>query len=191
MRGPRFIGLCTGRCGSRYLAEILNSAGIPTFHEKNHNLKQWAGPNMLGEISGHFVMQMDPWPEARVWHFTRHPQPFVTSLLKFGFWNLHAPTIHPFLKRTCDLVSSSFRYWVTWNQKIMEIPEPRRTTFRIEDVSRDLISDLASTIGVKVDVSKINPVWNEKQDFTEIKYESEVENTQLRGMMDLLGYEVA
>lgn len=189
MKGPRFIGLCTGRCGSRYLAKLLNAAGIPTFHEKNDNLRKWGGPKQLGEISGHFVSQMerDPWPDAQVWHFTRHPQPFVTSLVKFGFWSLHAPSIHPFLRRTGDIYADSFLYWVDWNRRCLAIPEPRRTTFRIEDVSRDLIARLAATIGVEPKLNGLSPAWNEKQDFAVIPDFPEVE--ELLSLMDELGYE--
>jgi len=167
----------------------LNAAGIPTFHEKNPDLRRWGGPNQMGEINGHFVVQMekagDPWPDAVIWHFSRHPQPFVTSLMKFGFWSLHAPSIHPFLRRTGKVLDDSFLYWVDWNERILRIPEPRRTTFRIEDVSRSLIADLAATIDARADVDKIAPAWNEKQDFAEIP---PAVVPEVYDMMDQLGY---
>ena len=160
--GPRFLGLCTGRCGSRYLTSMLNASGVKTLHERNtQGLSQWAGDGAMGEINGHFVTQLDPWPEAQVWHFSRHPQPFVSSLMKFGFWRMNAPAIHPYLRRTGDLVADSFRYWVDWNRRILDIPHPRRSTFRIEDIDRDTITYLAHTIGAKVDVDAIDPKWDE------------------------------
>ena len=186
MPGPQFIALCTGRCGSRYMAKLLTQAGIATLHEKNTpDLRQWSGPGALGEVNGHFVTQMDPWPEARVWHFSRHPQPFVSSLMKFGFWAMNAPSIHPYLRRTGDQAADSFRYWVDWNRRILEIPEPRRTTFRVEDVSRELIARLAETIGHEADVEKINPSWNEAQVFAGIPADVEAE---VYKMMELLDY---
>jgi len=168
------------------MAKLLNGAGMVTLHEKNTpDLRRWSGPGALGEVNGHFVTQMDPWPEARVWHFNRHPQPFVSSLMKFGFWAMNAPAIHPYLRRTGDQVADSFRYWVDWNRRILEIPEPRRTTFRVEDVTADLISLLANTVGVDADVSGITPKWNERQEFTPIPAEVEGE---VIPMMETLGY---
>jgi hypothetical protein len=186
---PRFLGLCTGRCGSRYLVELLNDAGVPTLHEKNtDSLHLWNEPEAMGEINGHFVTQMDPWPEARIWHFNRHPQAFVASLIKFGFWDMDAPAIHPYLRRTGDQLGDSYRYWIDWNRRILEIPEPRRTTFRIEDISRELIVHLADTIGVEAESESALPRirWIEAQEFAEIPVDVE---SELYELMDLLGYE--
>jgi len=185
--GPRFLGLCTGRCGSRYLTRLLNDAGVPTLHERNTpDLSQWAGNGAVGEVNGHFVTQMDPWPEARVWHFARHPQPFVSSLMKFGFWKMNAPAIHPYLRRTGDRVADSFRYWVDWNRRILDaVQHPRRTTFRIEDVDRDLIWLLADSVGIEADIAKIDPAWDEQQDFALIP---EAVAGEVDEMMRLLGY---
>jgi hypothetical protein len=184
--GPRFLGLCTGRCGSRYLTRLLNEVGIPTLHEKNTpDLSRWAGNGALGEVNGHFVTQLDPWPKAHVWHFARHPQPFVSSLMKFGFWIMYEPAIHPYLRCTGDQVGDSFRYWVDWNRRILEIPTPRRVTFKIEDIDRDLIWLLADSIGVDADTAKIDPVWDEIQEFAEIPVDIQPE---VHEMMDLLGY---
>ena len=186
MGGPKFIALSTGRAGSRYLARLLNAAGIHTLHEQSETTARWTGRGALGEVTAWFVTQMDAFPDALVWHFTRHPQPFVASLMKFGFWNMKHPAIHPHLRRTGDLAADSFLYWVDWNQRILDgAPEPRRTTFRIEDVSAGLIARLGKTIGVEADVSAINPAWDEQQAFAPIPNEvaSEVDP-----MMEALGY---
>jgi hypothetical protein len=166
----------------------LNDAGVPTLHEKNtDSLRLWNEPEALGEINGHFVTQMDPWPEARIWHFTRHPQPFVASLIKFGFWDMDEPHIHPYLRRTGDQLGDSYRYWIDWNRRILEIPEPRRTTFRIEDISREWIVRLADMIGIEVEPEGKLPRirWIEAQEFAEIPVDVE---SELYEMMDLLGY---
>lgn len=184
--GPRFLGLSTGRAGSRYLAELLNKAGVRTLHEVHSDLRGWCSNGALGEVSAHFVTQMALQPEAQVWHFSRHPQPFVASLMAFGFWGMHAPHIHPFLRRTGNPVADSFRYWVDWNQKILDAaPEPQRTTFRIEDIDRNLVVRLAAMAGIEVNGAQIEPVWDEKQEFSEIPAAVEPE---VFDMMETLGY---
>lgn len=185
MPGPQFIALSTGRAGSRYLAGLLNRAGVPTIHERNMTASPWTSHGALGEVTAWFVTQMEACPSAQVWHFSRHPQPFVSSLMKFGFWKMHAPAIHPYLRRTGDRISDSFRYWVDWNRRILAIPHPRRTTFRIEDVDRDLIQYLAHTIGFHADVEKIDPVWTESQEFAPIPHDVAWEVGQT---MRALGY---
>ena len=199
---PLFLGLSTGRSGSRYLASLLNEAGIKTLHETSRpiaELLEQAGTGALrainadpkyrdvrGEVSAHFVTQVEAPLAAQVWHFSRHPQPFVSSLIKFGFWRMKAPSIHPYLRCNGDQVADSFRYWLDWNQRIMGITQPpQRTTFRIEDLSRELIARLADTIGADADVTKIDPVWNEKQEFAAIPTDIEAEVGE---MMEVLGY---
>ena len=160
---PRFIGLSTGRTGSRYLRTQLSNAGVQTMHERTDMLKSWSPANgAVGEVSAWLVTQMEQAPEAQVWHFTRHPQPFVRGLMKSGFWEMSHPNIHPFLRRTDDPIVNSFLYWVDWNQRILDGAEPpRRTTFRIEDIDADLIARLAETVGIEADTSKIEPTWRE------------------------------
>lgn len=181
---PRFLGLSTGRAGSRYLTRILNKAGIPACHEKTFGT-EWRERGVLGEVTAHLVVHVDRWPRAKIWHFSRHPQPFVSSLLKFGFWRLHAPSIHPYLRRTGDDLADSYRYWVDWNERLLAVPEPRRTSFRIEDVDRAVIERLAATIGEPAEVARIAPRWRERQAFAPIPRAVEPE---VRAMMDRLGY---
>ena len=198
----RFIGLSTGRAGSRYLAKLLNDAGVKTLHESTDllavslnemgvtalgtigNDPKYQG--VSGEISAHFVTQVEMPLDAQIWHFSRHPQPFVSSLIKFRFWNMNAPNIHPYLRRTGDLIADSFLYWVDWNARIISLaPPPQRTTFRIEDVCRDYIVFLADTINAEVDVTKIDPRWDEKQELAVIPVSVEAEVNE---MMGVLGY---
>jgi len=183
--GPRFLGLSTGRSGSRYLAGLLNDVGVETLHERHADLSQWNGCGALGEVSAWFVTQYEKAPSSQVWHFSRHPQPFVSSLLKFGFWGMNHPSIHPYLRRSGDQVADSFRYWVDWNRRILAIPHPLRVTFQIEDVDADLIWLLADSVGVEADTTKIAPAWNEKQEFAEIPV---AVATEVREMMEELGY---
>lgn len=183
---PRFLGLSTGRAGSRYLAKLLNAVGVPTLHEVNSDLRGWSSPGALGEVSAHFVTQIGVQSEAQVWHFSRHPQPFVSSLLAFGFWGMHAPHIHPFLRRTGNQIADSFRYWVDWNRKILDAtPTPQRTTFRIEDIDRELVVSLAAMAGVEVNGAQIEPAWNEQREFAEIPTAVE---SEVFDMMETLGY---
>jgi len=186
MHSPRFIGLSTGRSGSRYLAELLNRAGVETVHEQSRSAADWERCGAMGEVTAWLVAYMDAFPEVLVWHFSRHPQPFVSSLIGFGFWNMCHPAIHPHLRRTGDVVADSFLYWVDWNQRIIDgAPHPRRTTFRIEDVNADLISWLANAVDIDADVSGLEPAWNEKQEFASIPDEVAPEVDR---MMEVLGY---
>lgn len=186
MGEPLFLGLSTGRAGSRYLTSLLNRAGIPTIHEKNLSPPTWNAQGCLGEVSAHLVVKgPDTWPRAKVWHFSRHPQPFVTSLIKFGFWRMHAPAIHPFLQRTGNTLADSYRYWLEWNRRILEVPSDRRTTFRIEDVSPWLIHHLAETIGHTAKLDGLAPKWNERQAFAPIPDEVAED---VHAMMEALGY---
>jgi len=183
--GPRFLALSTGRAGSRYLAKLLNDVGVPTLHEKHGDLSEWNGSPALGEVSAWFVTQTEKAPDARVWHFSRHPQPFVTSLVKFGFWGMNHPSIHPYLRRSGDQIADSFLYWVDWNRRILEVPHPRRTTFRIEGLCSDLLWLLADSVGVDADTAGVVPAWNEAQDFAPIPADVAGE---VGGMMEVLGY---
>lgn len=191
---PSFIGLSTGRAGSRYFTKLLNDAGVKTTHETGiwdvQSLSKFmdTDSDVKGEVSAHYVTQIKNPVDFRIWHFTRHPQPFVSSMLKFGFWRLDTPNIHPFLRKTGDPLSDSYRYWVDWNQRILDLikqPRQRATFFRIEDVNRDVIANLARSIGIEADTSKINPCWDEKQEFAEIPSEVEAE---VYKMMEVLGY---
>ena len=180
----RFIGLSTGRAGSRYLAGLLNAAGVKTLHEVHSKVAMDA--DAQGEISAHFVTQMEPPIQAEVWHFSRHPQPFVSSLMKFNFWAMNAPSIHPYLRRTGDAVADSFLYWVDWNRRILDLAQhPQRTSFRIEDVNRDLIFHLAASIGVDANGEDIDLAWDERQAFAEIPASVAGE---VADMMEELGY---
>ena len=181
----RFVGLSTGRAGSRYFTKLLNSAGIHAVHEASVSNANYRPEGKIGEVSAHLVTA--PLDEStRIWHFIRHPQPFVSSLIKFGFWSMHAPAIHPYLRRTGNALADSYLYWIDWNRRILDLAdEPQRITFKIEDVTRETISELASSIGMSADVEKIDPRWNEKQVFAKVPNAVE---TELEEMMEILGY---
>jgi hypothetical protein len=136
----------------------------------------------VGEASAWFVSQ-PMWPELRIWHFSRHPQPFVTSLIRFGFWGLNNVSIHHHLRHTRDEVADSFSYWVDWNRRILDIETDHRTTFRIEDICDDLIDRLAQTVGRTS--TSMRPAWNERQEFAQIP---EVVRGETVAMMQELGY---
>lgn len=165
----KFLGLSTGRAGSRYLTAHLNAAGVKTLHEVNPSPKRTLEDGAVGEVSAHFVTTPAPPTAIKVWHFSRHPQPFVTSLIKFGFWQMNAAAIHPYLRRTGDIVADSFLYWVDWNRRILhDTNPPQRITFRIEDISYVLIRRLAASIGIEADATAAPPIWNEAQEFAPI-----------------------
>lgn len=186
MNGPRFIGLSTGRAGSRYLAKQLSAAGVKTLHEKHLSVRGWNGGNAVGEVTAWFVAYMDQIPDAQIWHFSRHPQYFVRGLMRSGFWGMRHPNIHQFLRLTNDRVADSYLYWVDWNQRILDGADPpRRLTFRIEDINADLISWLANSIGIEAETSKIKPKWNEAREPMPIPAEVAGE---VLPMMETLGY---
>ena len=185
MDTPRFIALSTGRSGSRYLTLQLCRAGIRTLHEHNADLSRWKGDGALGEVSAWFVTQLGKANGAMVWHFTRHPQPFVSSLMKFGFWNMNHPSIHPHLRRTGDLLVDSYRYWIDWNLRLLAVPKQQRITFRIEDLDYATIWLLGRSIGKDADPSRCELSWNERQAFAEIP-DDVIED--LYPMMEHFGY---
>lgn len=179
----RFVGLSTGRTGSRYLTTMLNLAGIKTIHENLNG--GYVAPDVIGEVSAHLVTQYED-TDAKIWHFSRHPQPFVSSLIHIGFWDINVKAIHPYLRRTGDMLADSYRYWVDWNQRILDLaPEPQRTTFKIEDVSQEMIVRLARTIGADINAEHIHPQWKDRQEFAPIPTDVEEEVFQ---MMEVLGY---
>lgn len=188
LSAPAFLGLSTGRAGSRYLTGLLNAAGIRTIHEKTYDPPQWNGGGALGEVSAHLVVpvcEKGAWPEARVWHFTRHPQPFVTSLIAFGFWRMNARWIHPYLRRTGDLIVDSYRYWLGWNARILSVPAERRTTFRIEGFDTRILSSLANEIDCSLPAELPEIRWDERQRFAPIP---DSIAASVEKMMETLGY---
>ena len=183
---PRFLGLSTGRAGSRYFAGLMNKAGVKTLHEQQADLKHWSGDGAIGEVSAWFVSQLDDAPDTtQIWHFSRHPQPCVASNMAFGFWDRRNKSMHPFLRKTGDRIVDSFLFWVDWNKRILAVPSSRRRTFQIEAVTRELIEELSHSVGIECNAEKVDPCWNEKQVFTAIPEEVESEVFE---MMGVLGY---
>lgn len=131
-------------------------------------------------------MHAEIWPTAKVWHFSRHPQPCVSSLIRNRFWLDHCPDIHPYLRRSGDESVDSFRYWIDWNRRILEVPEPRRVTFRIEDIGESVLKRLAATIDTPCSTPFAAAKWEEKQRFHPIPAAVEDE---LLPLMATLGYE--
>jgi len=51
----RFVGLSTGRAGSRYFTKLLNSAGIHAVHEASVSNANYRPEGKIGEVSAHLV----------------------------------------------------------------------------------------------------------------------------------------
>ncbi len=155
MREPQFLGLSTGRAGSRYLAEQLNAIGIGCVHEVTRTPPQWRQTrDIIGEVSAQLVVATKSfWPNAHVIHFYRHPAHCVAGLLEFGFWRKTVGTIHPHLADPSgDILADTYRYWLDWNLRIMALPNPA-TRFRIEDTCAAELYSVAKDM----DVTALNP----------------------------------
>jgi hypothetical protein len=184
---PEFLALSPGRSGSRYRTKCLGAIGIPTQHEFTRSINgrapQWKPvEDSVGEVSAHLVVHARLWPDAQIWHFSRHPQPFVTSMKNFKFFDFNLPDIHPYRRRSENYVVDAYRYWVDWNARILALPN--RTTFRIEDLSDELLSMLAGTID-RDPTHEIDPQWKENQEFEPLLDEV---RDEVEDMMETLGY---
>lgn len=164
---PKFIGVSTGRVGSKYTARVFESSGIPTTHETVYTahhledgLPDWTRPE-LGEWSAQVVPFLDDF-DGVVFHQVRHPLKVIASYLDFGLF--HNPARHGaeglFMARHANItgedpIGEASRFYWEWN-RLCEAHATKR--WRVEEVSIDTIQEAAEMVGAEVHAAQIREV---------------------------------
>lgn len=166
MGEPAFVGVSTGRSGSRWIAEVMNRAGIACTHEQVFVAERfgphgdvapaWDRPE-LGEWSAQVVPLLDGVEAGRVWHQVRDPLRVVGSLMSFGLFQhpnehgLSGKFIVSRVGRTGDPLADVVRYVADWLERCDAAASLR---WRVEDVDADLLVRLGAELGVRVDAGE-------------------------------------
>ena len=155
----RYLVTGTGRCGTGYIAQVLNSVGIQCTHEQifNQNGIGFAREQIAirkahpewgweGESSWYAAFYLDNpvLDGVTIVHLVRHPKDVIDSQLSMGNWNIYRgkevllqylPTLANYVER----IDLSAHWYLEWNRKI----EPYAHIFhRVEDDVRLLLDKL-------------------------------------------------
>jgi hypothetical protein len=140
-RHPRFVIVGTGRCGTAYLAQVLNDLEISCGHE---SIYTWKGirrnrASLEGDASWLAVPYL-PHLSGVVLHVVRHPLAVIGSFLGTGFYTRRRSPYVLFLRRYLDLdpdpMRAAMAHYVEWNR----LCEPYASTrFQIERVRGTLV----------------------------------------------------
>jgi hypothetical protein len=156
MEPLKFIVVGTGRCGTRYIAELLTQAGIPCGHEWVYSPHARRNPHIaiLGDSSAQAAPFVPDFP-GFVFHQVRHPLRVIGSFLGFGLFHDYRQfgPDGEFMARhfrfTGDVLGDAMRYYVEWNTRCERFA--RYLRYRVEDVNHDLVRRIAGAIGVTAD----------------------------------------
>lgn len=83
----RFIVTGSGRCGTKYMAELLTTAGTPCGHEMVHSYQTRPWDGLVADSSWMAVPHLDG--SVPVVLLVRHPLAVVKSLTEIGFLTGH------------------------------------------------------------------------------------------------------
>ena len=213
----QIIGTGTGRCGTRYVAKLLSSAGqlcgheyffsFPGLTEARRRLRQERTP-YVGDASWLAVphLESEELRDSLVIHITRHPRDVIGSLLRVpprlsppfdGFLHRHLPILWAYDR---EIDKAALRY-VGWNQWIERLCANGRPyiRYRVEDGPMALFELMR-------DVGAINRLPVEGDLFTNTKCNTKggdqsivavpdeinfMLRPQLRGIAERYGYEWA
>lgn len=178
----------TGRCGTGYVAQVLNSTGdTKCTHERVFNAQgiEFARRRIIerrnnphwgweGESSWYAAMYLDDpiLDGITIVHLVRHPKEVIDSQLSMGNWTHPAydgaKTLLPYLPglALCQSPLEMSAYWyVEWNRKV----EPHADTFhRVEDDVRLLLDKLGIDYAGKI-------LFDDKKYNTRRTYPSDVD----------------
>jgi hypothetical protein len=150
----RFIVVGTGRCGTAYIAQVLNHVGIFCGHEWVYTPSPAELPfEIMGDSSAQAAPVAARFP-GLVLHQTRHPLKVIGSFLKFGLFDdyrrcgVGGDFIARHFQFTGEAVVDAMRYYVEWNLLCERAHDYQR--YRVEDMNSRLLCQLGESIGVPV-----------------------------------------
>lgn len=136
----RFVVTGSGRCGTKYTAQVLTAAGVKCGHEKVFDFDTGDQPDWRGYRADSSWMAL-PWLDRidePVVLMVRHPMEVVRSLVQVGFYSHHdadnpchavARREFPDLYEYSNPADRALAMWLHWNSSALRYAE---LVFRIE-----------------------------------------------------------
>jgi hypothetical protein len=148
----KFIVVGTGRCGTAYIAHVLNHVGIFCGHEWVYTTSPGELPvGIIGDSSAQAAPFAASFP-GLVLHQTRHPLKVIGSFLRFGLFDDYrrcgegGEFIARHFQFTGQPLADAMRYYVEWNLLCERVGGYQR--YRLEDMDSRLLCQLGEWIGV-------------------------------------------
>lgn len=154
------------RSGSKYIAEVMKACGLRFGHERifrqrpkvREALKE---TDLQGDSSWMAVPYLKIYPAIAAFHQVRHPLRSVNSIVARGFldegalrWPRGLESYTEFARTYCPEAfhflppqDRALAYWTRWNVFAREVC---RMTWRVEDVSPELLAYLFKEMGCRV-----------------------------------------
>jgi hypothetical protein len=150
MSEPRFVIASTGLCGSGYIAQVLNHAGITCGHESWWNIHGERTEGLAGDSSWLSVRHLRLY-RGRVYHQVDHPLKVVSRwnamyadpLFSHAYRQERFLTSGVIVTELNDVVKSYLSY-------VRRIEERADLTWRLEDVAPSLVMVIARENGLMV-----------------------------------------
>jgi len=160
MKQDKFLVVGTGRCGTAWLADVLNRCGIKTGHESVYSTSFLGWNDWQGDVT---LAGMPYAKNHRSVHLVRDPLKVVNSFLASQFFaedcechpeepGAHLATPYcwyfmrwvPAIYRASDELGRTIRYVVLWSQMAESLP-----CFNLESLVTDvrIMRDLLQVIG--------------------------------------------
>ena len=147
-RTNRFLITGTGRCGTGYVAAVLNACQVPCGHETVYRPD---GPGDWGNVRADSSWMAAPHLKGfkgTIVHLLRNPLHVVNSLLGIGFFNpeIDHGKYREYARRYCpqafqtdDPILAAATFVVEWNRMITPYAD---LTFRVEELKAEDIHGL-------------------------------------------------
>jgi len=156
-KAPKYLITGTGRCGSRFMAKVFASAGVPCGHEAIFSAGGLA--EAYGRVKG--TPAESSWmaapyldnpllENATIVHLVRHPKHVIQSWKIFAdddkpanqeYADLAYRTL-PDLRKCDDQFDRAAMFYVRWNQMIERLVGDRLIRWRVEDDPQGLMDKL-------------------------------------------------
>jgi len=156
-KAPEYLITGTGRCGSRFMAKVFASAGVPCGHEAIFSvggLEEAYGrvKGTPAESSWMAAPYLDDplLKDATIVHLVRHPKHVIQSWKLFAddtqsanqeYADLAYRTM-PTLREYDNPFDRAAMFYVRWNQMIEKLAGDRLTRWRVEDDPQGLMDEL-------------------------------------------------
>ena len=153
----RFVITGTGRCGTKYVATLLQVLGIHVRHEGVWTMTNPTKPDWQdkwGEVGWEAAPHLDE-HVGPVIRLIRNPIDSINSRMNSGWFqpelhnNPHYRKLHDYVDSILNLqerfenpLDRAVAHWIEWNDMI-----PADETFRIEDAGPHWLSDLTYRVG--------------------------------------------
>lgn len=150
-KDPEFVITGTGRCGTVFLANLIDKLGIPCRHEYFYEPEGYSKRiGVRGDVSWMAVPFLKDY-KGPVVHLVRHPVKVINALVsakafdKDRLDNRYVAFMNEHFPLSGDQIKDAMRFYVEWNR---EIEKHAAIRVRLEDISDDL-PKLLKAVGIK------------------------------------------